>query len=871
MKKDQRDAFFKAMKAWLFPPQPKPQIFLNLLTTGDDFLSPQKIKVSLQVERLEIALTSANITEKLASDFREWNLNYPSYAIWKEVFDLLNILILFIGNDFPNLFYHLPQQINSDKDNISIYSFYYRLILLVCKVEVGRYIDTGAFRKPQKTVGEQSSGSRTEHIIEDAGERVKRSINDLFDSKDFKEVREQLIKLLPSEDQPQPDVYIRYDDPMLAMLPLHLWDEFQSRNIEPVFCSLKTSIQNKSFKKKQKPRILLILGDFVDIKNENEKLNWQIFYPDAEIKVLEMLNAKGISDALWKEKWDVLYFGGHSTTQERKGILYLKDDVSITLGDFRKGLARAAKNGLQLAIFNSCISLGAAADLQNAGIPMVIATRHLMHNLIAPEFLELFLDAYINDDRSIKEAVWYARERLKTDSNYFPCADFLPVVFQIPTATIQPKASPLVAIVTSFFVTCLVFFLHTQGIFQAAELSLYDHMMDIRKPAQVDRDIVVVRVTPEDEEMQIREGENLEGNSISDKYLVKLLDKLDQEKPKVIGMTFMRLNLKSDSYDNKKLVSRMLNDVEPRLVAICAMGIPGSERDYFPQPMDKKNPTNQTVINPEYRDPRVGFSNSYPDVNYSERIRRLMLVKITTKDACGEQAIKSFALRLVLNHLDISDKDVMIKAPKNRVFLEYKGIKIENIIEQQGGYQIDPSLSVNPNSKDLPKNLSILFNYKNYKNKIDVVEFSLESILSGRHTSLKDKVVIIGGTDKDNVALNNLGYHVLSTDYLLRIFRGGDHVLIGSENNLTFLICLLNTLGVTYIITDLFINCNYNRFLLILSAFAFHATLIFWIHFITLISMSLWIPSVPTYISSTLSCIILIIYLQYSNYKPTHQ
>ena len=87
MKKDQRDAFLKAMKAWLFPPQPRPQIFLNLLTTGEDFLLPQKIKVSLQVERLEIALTNANITEKFANDFREWNLNYPSYAVWKEVFD----------------------------------------------------------------------------------------------------------------------------------------------------------------------------------------------------------------------------------------------------------------------------------------------------------------------------------------------------------------------------------------------------------------------------------------------------------------------------------------------------------------------------------------------------------------------------------------------------------------------------------------------------------------------------------------------------------------------------------------------------------------------------------------------------------------
>jgi hypothetical protein len=296
-----------------------------------------QIIASLQINRHEVVPpTRIGCTQDLIANFGDWYENYTKYAIDHEQYALR----VHVSN-------------TGDRNN--------------------RTSDN--FRRFDVNEDEEESISTREYSIEEASARVERSINYLLNqSNEFKEIRDQLVQALPPKDQPQPNVYIRYDNPLLAELPLHLWDEFQERNIEPVFCSLKTSLQNISFKKKHKPRILLILGDFVDIDNENEMLNWQRKYPDAEIEVLEMLNQRGVSDALWDGKWDVLYFGGHSTTQDGKGIIYLKDGIEITLGNFKKGLEKAAKNGLQLAVFNSCISLGAASDLQSAGVPMVVAT-----------------------------------------------------------------------------------------------------------------------------------------------------------------------------------------------------------------------------------------------------------------------------------------------------------------------------------------------------------------------------------------------------------------------------------------------------------------------------------------------------------------
>ncbi|WP_181016083.1 CHASE2 domain-containing protein [Pseudanabaena sp. BC1403] len=797
----------QAIKTWLFPPQPKPQVFLNLLTT-DNLRSPQAIKASLQVNRAEIAASSAKITKELTNDFAAWRENYPVYAVK-------------LQNDAVNE----EVDIENEKN----------------------------FRKPQPTIDEETSGLKGEFSIEDAAERVERSINALFNSEEFREIRDQIIKLLPPKGQHQPDVYIRYDDPHLAELPLHLWNEFQDRDIEPVFSSKETKPQKFSDKKKHKPRILLILGDFIDIKNDNEKLNWQKEYSNADIKVLELLNEKGINNALLKEKWDVLYFGGHSTTEYGKGILYLKDGKRIVLDDFQRSLTTAAQNGLQLVILNSCNSLGAAHALQSAGVPMVVATRHLIHNSIAPEFLEYFLDSYLNIGQSLKDAVGHARYLLKSQHPEFPCASWLPVVFQSPSFAMQPKPSPLIAIVAASLTTILVAVIHISGGFQGAELSLYDTMMGFRNPQELDRRIVVVRVTPSDQEMQINEGRQLDHESISDKDLVRLLERLDQEMPKVIGMTFKRPNLRGDTTENRKLVERILSDKNPTLVLHCSTG-DDLERGYFPEPMKPRS----ISITSKLGDPRIGFSNSLPDLEYSSKDRRLMLIQKTPKDDCGSLARLSFSLRVVMQFLgEANEAQVKFIQDKEQIILKYKNFEVAGIVEKQGGYQIDPSLDPDPEAQSFPKKLSILFNHKNYKSgKIKVLNFALDDVLSGRNSSLKDRIVLIGGFGEDSISINNLDYQALAVDYLLRIFEG-EAILTGVINNISFCLYFVSILTISLIFVQIHVNSNSKQFIMIFTTFALYSFIVLLIYMLFLLKMSLWIPIIPILIGSTASCLVL--------------
>lgn len=754
------DNLLEKCKNLLFPSQPLPHIFLNLVTT-ENWRSPEfqgqssdprnlQIIASLQINRHEVVPPiRIGCTQDLIANFSDWHQNYTKYAI----------------DDFQyarrNNVSNSGDRSNHSSDN---------------------------FRQFEVDNEEEESISRREYSIEEAAERVKRSIDYLFDeSEGFKKIRDQIIQFLPPRGQPQPNVYIRYDHPQLAEMPLHLWNEFKERNIEPIFCSQETRIQNISFRKKRKPRILLILGDFIDIDNDRDMLAWMDQYPDAEIKVLEMLNTKGVSEAIWKGKWDVLYFGGHSSTEDGKGIIYLKNDVRVTLSDFKNGLAEAAKNGLQLAIFNSCISLGAAADLQSAGVPMVVATRHKMHNLIAPEFLELFLDAYVNIGKPIKDAVWYAKERLRTDSNrHFPCADLLPVVFQIPTTPARLKPLPIPTFIIAFVVGILIFNIHIFGLFgfPKAEAALYDHIMQSRPAQNLDSRIAIVKIDEKDKKFQTDRGAKLQGDeSIDDEHLVKLINELKQSGAKTIAMTLGRYNTVPTSPDAKKELDDLIA-LSPNLITKCQLrassGIPDRISSEI---LDRQSKISRST----WGDNRLGFSNILNDSRLGNVVRRILLMGTSKDSECSKATRISLPLQAVLNFLDITGNDVDEKTIYDREVLKFKdkrfnNVIIKNIIKGQGGYTINPSLS----EKEM-ENLTVLLNFKNHSNdtlntdSIDQIS-SLSDVISKKHNSFKDKIVLIMGSGNENLSVfssrdYHLGtssafIHVQAIDYLLRVMEG---------------------------------------------------------------------------------------------------
>jgi CHASE2 domain-containing sensor protein len=849
--KGQNYNLLEAFKKLLFPSQPLPHIFLNLVTT-QNWRSPEfqdqssdqrslQIIASLQINRYEVVSpTIIDCPLDLLANFGDWFKNYTQYAIDYAQYAL--------RDDVDN---------TGDQSNRS----------------------SNNFRQFEVNEDEEESSSRREYSIEEAAARVKRSIDYLFNkSEGFKKIRDQLIQVLPPKGQPQPNVYIRYDNPQLAELPLHLWNEFQERNIEPVFCSQEARIQNISFKKKRKPRILLILGDFIDIDNDKDKLTWIEQYPDAEIEVLEMLNKRGVSDAIWKGKWDVLYFGGHSSTEDGKGIIYLKNDVRVTLSEFKNGLAEAAKNGLQLAIFNSCISLGAAADLQSAGVPMVVATRHKMHNLIAPEFLELFLDAYINIGKSIKDAVWYAKERLRTDSNrYFPCADLLPVVFQIPTTPARLKPLPLTTFLIAFIVGIVIFNIHIFGLFgfPKAEAALYDHIMQSRPTKELDSRIAIVKISNQDKKFQTDQGAKLQGDeSIDDEHLVKLISELKQSGAKTIAMNLGRYYSVSTSPDAKKSLDELISS-SPNLVTSCQLPVDTKVPDRVsPEILNRQKKIQ--IQKSEWGDYRVGFSNILSDSKLGNVVRRILLMaNLEQPSQCNNITRISFPLQVVLNYLDVAGSDVdekyndtngheVLKFRDSR----FKNVTITNIVKLQGGYTIAPSIE----PKEL-ENLTILLNFKNQSSDIPYTQqiFSLQEIISGRHDSFKDKIVLIVGSNNENFTMfsskddslstSSADIYIQAIDYLLRIMEG--YPVLNGMTSLEFIpiyaIFLIACALVCFYIFGLSQTPNF--FAMAVSGATIVESLIGYYVSYNLLSWGIyWMPTIPFLSSVLLVNLSLVIY-----------
>jgi tetratricopeptide (TPR) repeat protein len=96
------------------------------------------------------------------------------------------------------------------------------------------------------------------------------------------------------------------------------------------------------------------------------------------------------------------------------------------------GLRKAVENGLKLAIFNSCDGLGLARQLDDLQIPQIIVMRELIPDIVAQEFLKYFLDE-LSKNRPFYLAVKAARERLQGLESKFPCASWLPVIYQNPS------------------------------------------------------------------------------------------------------------------------------------------------------------------------------------------------------------------------------------------------------------------------------------------------------------------------------------------------------------------------------------------------------------------------------------------------------
>ncbi|MEM8638524.1 MAG: CHAT domain-containing protein [Cyanobacteria bacterium P01_G01_bin.54] len=262
-------------------------------------------------------------------------------------------------------------------------------------------------------------------------------MNNWLSAPDWQPIREALLRALDPADHIH--LVIQSSDRPLQQLPWCQWQLLQNYPQVVLTQSTLDAQPPQPRAPHARMRILGILGASANIGTELDRQLLEALPPEqVEVKILDQPNRAALTDQLWEQPWDMILFAGHGdTTEDGQGLLYLNDsEETLSLNDIWYGLRKAVQAGLQLAIFNSCASLGLLArNLQDdARIPQMIVMRDVVPDLVAQTFLRHLLTAFAAGV-PLYQAATHARERLQGLEADYPCASWLPIIWQNPYAT----------------------------------------------------------------------------------------------------------------------------------------------------------------------------------------------------------------------------------------------------------------------------------------------------------------------------------------------------------------------------------------------------------------------------------------------------
>lgn len=279
---------------------------------------------------------------------------------------------------------------------------------------------------------------RTETIsvqsCQQSAQQLKASFNAWLAAPGFQPIRDTLLRELNPTERIQ--ILLQTDDRPLQQLPWSEWHLLQDYPQAAVNLSALEASQPQPQRSRHRLRILGILGasDNIATSTDQELLEG-LPRQQAEVHILNQPDRAQLSDTLWTQPWDMILFAGHGeTTATGQGVLYLNDaGETLSLNDIWYGLRKAVNAGLQLAVFNSCAGLGLLArNLQDdAQIPQMIVMRDVVPDVVAQHFLRSLLTTFAAGT-PLYLAAKQARERLQGLEHQYPCASWLPIIWQNP-------------------------------------------------------------------------------------------------------------------------------------------------------------------------------------------------------------------------------------------------------------------------------------------------------------------------------------------------------------------------------------------------------------------------------------------------------
>ncbi|MCU0515275.1 MAG: CHAT domain-containing protein [Oscillatoria sp. Prado101] len=281
-------------------------------------------------------------------------------------------------------------------------------------------------------------------LAEDFADSLKTWLNS--GDREWQKIRDGLQQNLRRDDDIR--AMIQTEDPLLRLLPWHLWDLFAQyyNKAEIAISSPQYTPSGTKTPSGNLVRILAILGDKKGTDSQTE-INPQadldllkLHLRDAEIVPLVEPHPEDLRRYLWDDRgWHILFFSGHSSSEigGQTGWLKINQRDSLTVQEFKNALRKAIENGLQLAIFNSCHGLGLANQIEELRIPQIIVMRERVLDKTAQYFLQHFLAAFSGGQTrkcaSLNSAVREARLKLEdTWNTKYPGTSWLPVICQNP-------------------------------------------------------------------------------------------------------------------------------------------------------------------------------------------------------------------------------------------------------------------------------------------------------------------------------------------------------------------------------------------------------------------------------------------------------
>ncbi|NJO70970.1 MAG: CHASE2 domain-containing protein [Oscillatoriales cyanobacterium RM1_1_9] len=378
--------------------------------------------------------------------------------------------------------------------------------------------------------------------------------------------------------------------------------------------------------------------------------------------------------------------------------------------------------------------MGLGRSLADLQIPQLIVMREPVPDRVAQEFLTYWVTAF-SQGKPFYQSVREARERLQGLEGEFPCACWLPVICQNPTAIpptwqqLQHGREPIrlrdllgrlqYPPVLGGLITVAVLGIRLLGGLETFELRAFDHLMRSRPSEAMDSRLLLITVTGND--VQAQDPQKRQGASLSNEAFDQLLKQLIPLKPRVIGVDIYREIPLGDRYPALLQQFQQNN----RLINLCKVG-DDANNPGIPPALEIPQPQIQS---------RVGFSDVVTDSDNVVR-RHLLGMSFPENSAC--KVTTSLNLMLTMRYL--SDEGIAFSTTSSQLQLGDLTLKEgrEILTQNSGGYS----------RLDNYWGYQIMLNYRNTHSIAP--EVTLTEALEGKRLTpelVRDKIVLIGTTD----------------------------------------------------------------------------------------------------------------------------